>query len=308
MNVLIAEDEPVSRRRLQGLLQKWGYTVVVAVNGTEALKTLESPDPPHLVVLDRMMPGLDGLEVCRAIRSAGSEPYIYVIMLTGQDSKADILEGFDAGADDYIIKPAEVQELKARVHTGARIVELQGQLITAREQLRFEGMRDALTRVLNRVAFFDVFEREVSRSRRTRSSIALIMGDIDHFKRINDTLGHLVGDAVLREIARRLRITQRASDALARYGGEEFVILAPDCDLAGATLVAERFREAISSEPIPITGGHLTVTMSFGVAATSDMDRSGQLLQTADDRLYKAKEQGRDRVEAGPIPGARNAR
>lgn len=298
VKVLIADDDRVSRRRLEGLLEKWGYTVVAASDGGEALKTLQSPDPPHLVVLDRVMPVLDGLGVCRAIRSAGSEPYVYVILLTGQNSKEDILDGFAAGADDYITKPFETEEFRARVHTGARIVELQQQLITAREQLRFEGMRDALTRVLNRVAFFEVFERDVARARRHRSSIAVIMGDIDHFKRINDSLGHLVGDAVLRETARRLRVCQRASDALARYGGEEFVVLAPDCDVSGGRAIAERFREAIATEPIPIAGGSLTVTMSFGVAATGDMDQSEHLLQNADDKLYKAKDQGRNRVES----------
>lgn len=301
MRVLVAEDEPVSRLQLQGLLRKWGYNVVAAADGPEALRWLEkAPDSPRLVVLDRMMPGVDGLEVCRRIRRAGPEPYVYIILLTGEDRKEDVLEGFAAGADDYITKPFDVQELKARVQTGARIVELQEQLIAAREQVRLQGLRDSLTHVLNRVAFFEIFEREVARARRNRTSLTLVMGDIDHFKQINDKFGHLSGDAVLRETARRLRVTQRASDAVGRYGGEEFVILAPDCAVAGAVLLAERFREAISAEPMVITGGSLTVTMSFGVATTSDMDQSGQLLRSADEALYRAKEQGRNRVVSSP--------
>jgi diguanylate cyclase (GGDEF)-like protein len=294
---LIAEDEPVSRLQLQTLLQKWGYTVEVAADGSQALTVLQSADPPDLAVLDWVMPGLDGIDVCHAIRKTRSEPYIYIILLTGQDSKTDMLQGFAAGADDYITKPFEAPELKARVQTGARIAELQQQLITAREQLRFQGLRDPLTHVLNRVAFFELFEREVARARRNSSSIALIMGDVDHFKRINDQFGHVAGDDVLRETTRRMRLTQRASDAVARYGGEEFVVLAPACDLAGGRALAERFRQAMASEPMPVTLGTITETMSFGVAATANMDEAEHLLQTADDRLYKAKELGRNRVE-----------
>ena len=297
VRILVAEDERMSRTQLQGLLQRWGYTVDVVADGTAALDVLQSNDPPDLAVLDWVMPGVDGIDVCRTIRKGKSEPYIYVILLTGQDSKTDMLAGFDAGADDYITKPFEAQELKARVQTGARIAELQQQLITTREQLRFQGLRDSLTHVMNRVAFFELYDREVARARRTRASLALIIGDVDHFKRINDEFGHVAGDDVLRETARRLRLAQRACDAVARYGGEEFVVLAPDCDEPGGRGLAERFRSAIESEPMPFAHGTITVTMSFGVAATSNMDEAEKLLQIADERLYRAKNAGRNRVE-----------
>jgi PleD family two-component response regulator len=241
VNILVAEDEPVSRRALQGLLQKWGYAVSLAVDGNEALQILAGPGHPRLVLLDRMMPHLNGLDVCRAIRKGGTLPYVYVILLTAEDRQEDVLEGFAAGADDYITKPFEAQELKARVQTGARIVELQEQLIAAREELRQE---------------------------------------------------------VLREASRRLRASLRASDAVGRYGGEEFVIVAPECTIAHATRLAERFREAISAQPIQVASGSLIVTLSFGVAVTQDMDNSGLLLKAADEALYKAKEEGRDRVVA----------
>ena len=301
VNILIAEDDLVSRRVLQGLLQKWGYTVLVAADGNEALQILAGPGYPRLVLLDRMMPHLNGLDVCRAIRNAGTVPYVYVILLTAEDRQEDVLEGFAAGADDYITKPFEAQELKARVQTGARIVELQEQLIAAREDLREEVMHDSLTRALTRVAFFEIFEREVARARRKATSLALIMADVDRFKDINDRHGHLAGDAVLREASRRLRASLRGSDAVGRYGGEEFVIVAPECTIADATRLAERFREAISAQPIHVASGALTVTMSFGVAVTKDMEQSGQLLKAADKALYKAKEAGRDRVVAGTL-------
>jgi len=297
VRILVAEDERMSRMQLQGLLQKWGYIVETVEDGGAALGVLQSQDPPDLAVLDWVMPGMDGIEVCRTIRQGKLEPYIYVVLLTGQDSRTDMLAGFAAGADDYIFKPFEPEELKARVQTGARIAELQQQLVTTREQLRFQGLRDSLTHVLNRMAFFEVYEREVSRARRSGSSLALIMGDVDHFKRINDQFGHVGGDAVLRETARRLRQIQRACDAVARYGGEEFVVLAPDCDEDGGRALAERFRSAMEGEPMPVTHGTITVTMSFGVAATSNMDEAEKLLQLADDRLYRAKNLGRNRVE-----------
>jgi diguanylate cyclase (GGDEF)-like protein len=299
LKVLIAEDDAVSRHRLQAFLHKWGYPVVVAVDGHEAMRILEQHDRPRLVVLDRMMPHVDGLDVCRAIRAAGVEPYVYVILLTSQGEQRDMLEGFAAGADDYIIKPFEAEELKARLQTGARIVALQEQLIAAREQLRFMAMHDSLTRVLNRVAFFEMFEHEVARARRRQTSLALIMADVDHFKQINDQFGHLGGDMALREIARRMSSTLRASDAMGRYGGEEFVIVAPECTAADAMTLADRFRTAVCGEPIVVDKGVVTVTMSLGAAATRDMDLSDHLLRAADEALYKAKQGGRNRIVSG---------
>jgi len=299
LKVLIAEDDAVSRHRLQAFLHKWGYSVVVAVDGHEALRMLEERDRPRLVVLDRMMPRVDGLDVCRAIRAASVEPYVYVILLTSQGEQRDMLDGFDAGADDYIIKPFEVEELRARLQTGARIVTLQEELIAAREQLRFMAMHDSLTRVLNRVAFFEMFEHEVARARRRSTSLALIMADVDHFKQINDQFGHLGGDQALREIARRMSSTLRASDAMGRYGGEEFVIVAPDCTAADAMTLADRFRTAVSEQPIEVGRRVVTVTLSLGAAATRDMDMSDQLLRAADEALYKAKQAGRNRIAAG---------
>jgi diguanylate cyclase (GGDEF)-like protein len=296
VKVLVAEDEPVSRLRLQTFLGKWGYNVLVAPDGAEALRLFES-ERPTLVVLDRMMPHLDGLDVCRTIRQKGAEPYVYVILLTAQDDTREIVEGFEAGADDYITKPFEVQELEARIRTGARIAELQEQLIAARERLRIEATHDSLTGLLNRAAFFEGFHKEIKRARRYRTPLALIMADIDHFKAINDRHGHPIGDAVLREAARRLRGSLRASDVIGRYGGEEFVVAAPDCDLRDAVALAERCRTGICSLPIVLPDEEVFVTMSLGVAATLDMDEADRLLRVADEALYRAKNAGRNKVE-----------
>ena len=297
MKVLVAEDEPVSRHRLQAFLSKWGYTVLIATDGADALGVLRR-ESPKLVVLDRLMPQMDGLDVCRTIRKNHAEPYVYVILLTGQDHPQEIIEGFEAGADDYITKPFAVPELEARIRTGARIVELQEQLIAAREQLRIEATHDSLTGLLNRAAFFESFEKEVSRARRYKTPLALIMADLDHFKNVNDRHGHLAGDLVLRETSRRLRAALRASDVIGRYGGEEFVVAAPACAMRDALALAERFRAGICARPIDVPNGAVTVTMSLGVAATDDMDEAERLVQVADEALYRAKESGRNKVEA----------
>jgi diguanylate cyclase (GGDEF)-like protein len=297
MRVLIADDDRVSRTRLEAFLRTWGYTVAAAADGDEALRILDEQDSPRLIVLDRTMPQIDGLEVCRRIRESLPEPYAYVILLTGQGRKEEIIEGFEAGADDYITKPFEVQELRARLRTGARIVELQAQLIAAREQVRVEAMYDSLTGVLNRAAFFDILQVAIVRTTRQRTALALMMVDLDHFKDINDRHGHLAGDVVLREAARRLRVSLRASDSIGRYGGEEFVILAPECSTADAAALAERCRASICSAPIVVPGASVTVTISVGVVGTLGVTESGQLLRAADEALYRAKHGGRDRVE-----------
>ena len=304
VKVLVAEDEPVSRHRLQAFLSKWGYTVLMAADGAEALKMLRR-EGPKLVVLDRVMPHVDGLAVCRAIRKGPPEPYIYVILLTAQDDHQEMMEGFEAGADDYITKPFQVPELEARVRTGARIVALQEQLIDAREQLRVEASHDALTGLLNRAAFFEGFQKEVARARRYGMPVAVVMADLDHFKMVNDRYGHPTGDLVLRETARRLRASLRSSDVIGRYGGEEFVVVAPDCGMDDAHTLAERFRSTICSLPFDVPGGAVSVTMSVGVAATSDMDDADRLIRVADEALYRAKHAGRNRVELEVVGACR---
>src|SRR5688572_17864000 len=225
IRVLVAEDEPVSRHRLHAALKSWGYEVTSVTNGTEALHVIERADGPTLAVLDWSMPELDGLQVCRAIRETAAGQYVYIVLLTSHDRDDDVLQGFDAGADDYITKPFDTRQLKARVRSGARIVQLQQQLIAAREQLREKAMHDPLTGLLNRAAFFEICDGEIARARRSGQSMALIMADLDHFKSVNDRYGHLAGDDVLRETARRLKTTFRRGDAIGRFGGEEFVAL-----------------------------------------------------------------------------------
>jgi two-component system, cell cycle response regulator len=302
MNVLIAEDDAVSRRLLEVCVSNAGYGVAITTDGAEALRVLEKEDCPQLVILDWMMPGVDGLEVCRAIRKRAREPYIYIILLTAKGQQEDIVEGLEAGADDYITKPFDLQELGARLRAGKRILELQEQLVSARELLRVQATHDSLTGLLNRKGILEVLDKELARSNREGTHVSVLLADLDHFKLINDTYGHAAGDAVLQEAARRMQASIRPYDAVGRYGGEEFLIVSPGCGMAGATEQAERIRKCISTEAIHVSGSAIPTTMSLGVAtATSRARQSGELLRVADEALYAAKDNGRNRVEVNSV-------
>jgi two-component system, cell cycle response regulator len=300
--VLIADDDPVSRRLLEVSLGNSGYRTTMAEDGTQALRILEEQDGPRLAVLDWMMPEMDGVDVCRILRQSARERYVYIILLTARGHQTEIVQGLEAGADDYVTKPFDLNELKARLRAGQRTLELQQLLVAAREQLRVQATHDSLTGFLNRMAILDVLEKELARSARKGNPVAVIMADLDHFKRVNDTHGHLAGDAVLRETARRMLETVRTYDSIGRYGGEEFVVVAPGCDMTAAAEQAERLRRCVASNAI--CEGNITIatTMSLGVAATtSGYTKAEQLLLAADEALYAAKHGGRNRVEVNAL-------
>ena len=308
MRILIAEDDPVSRRLLEATLRRWGNEPVVCRDGGEAWKVLQNEDAPKLLILDWMMPHLDGLELCRRVRKQSEEEYVYIILLTAKVEKEDIIEGLEAGADDYITKPFNMQELKVRLRAARRILELQEALIDAREKMRDRATHDPLTGLWNRDAITEILNTEYQRARRESHYMAVAMADIDHFKQVNDTFGHLAGDAVLREVARRITSSLRPYDAVARYGGEEFLFVLPGCDMERGKKMAERIRGRISAEPMDTPDGLISITVSFGVADTSfgTDGEPEQVLRAADAALYKAKEAGRDRVELAPTDSQPN--
>ncbi len=292
MKILIAEDDAVSRRVLEGFLTKWGHQVVATKNGTEAWWELGKENAPQLAILDWMMPGMDGIELCREIRSRGPESYIYVLLLTAKGQKQDVVNGIEAGADDYLTKPFDPHELKVRIRAGIRILELQ-------ETLRVQAMLDSLTGLWNRRGISDQLRKELSRSVRRGSQVGIILADLDHFKMINDRYGHDAGDAVLRETATRMKSAVRAYDHVGRYGGEEFLICAPECDAQGASALAERIRLRLTQEPMFIPQARLSVTASFGVAACDSLaaNDTDVVVKAVDEALYCAKEKGRNRIE-----------
>jgi two-component system cell cycle response regulator len=296
MRILIAEDDPVSRRLLEGTLTRLGHEVVAVGDGTAAVEQLMRADGPRLAILDWMMPGLDGLEVCRAVRTRVA-PYVYVILLTARDRHSDLVEALDAEADDFLTKPFDAVELRARLRSGVRVLEVQERLLETQGALAFEASHDRLTGLFNRGRIVDHLRAELNRSARSGESLAVVMVDIDHFKRINDGHGHAAGDRVLRHAATRLRSVLRSYDAIGRYGGEEFLIVLPGTNADQAREVAERARVAVSEpledDPLPVT-----VTASAGVSWTGWAGRDADvLMQCADEALYRAKAAGRNRVE-----------
>ena len=298
VKILVAEDNPVSQSVLRSILSKWGYEVIMVTDGAEAWQALRGDDPPRLAILDWMMPGMDGVEVCRRVRAAGREPYVYIVLLSARAHADDLVEGIDSGADDYLTKPFNHAELRARLRAGQRILNLQEQLVAAREALRVEATHDALTGLLNRHAILGVLQKELGRSEREGTDLSVLMADLDHFKHVNDQHGHLTGDSVLQESARRMKLSMRQYDSLGRYGGEEFLVVLPGCGEDGATAQAERLRLAIGSMPFSVGSKSLTVTCSVGLACRTinvwqDTD---SLIRGADLALYSAKANGRNQV------------
>jgi diguanylate cyclase (GGDEF)-like protein len=281
---------------LEALLNMWGYEVVAVENGKAALELLKAPDAPRVGLLDWVMPGMNGVDVCRAIRRDRPEPYTYMLLLTAKDAKENIVEGLESGADDYLIKPWDPYELKARLRTGQRILQLEDRLVEARETMRFKATHDHLTFLLNRGAIVDLLERELVRTAREKGCTVVMLGDLDHFKNVNDEHGHLVGDEVLREAARRLLGSARSYDFVGRYGGEEFLLVLNNCNTSQALPRAEEIRKALGGLPIQTARGPITVTMSIGVLSSRDWAglNAEEILCKADAALYQAKAAGRN--------------
>jgi two-component system cell cycle response regulator len=300
MKILIADDDAVSRLLMQRTLEKFGYEVVLAEDGRAAVEILSQPDGPRLALIDWMMPRLDGLGLCREIRSTrGDGAYVYILLLTSRQDAADVVAGLEAGADDYITKPCPPAVLRARLHTGLRILSLEETLIKAREEMRFKATHDALTSLSNRASILSTARHELRRSVREGRPFSLLLCDVDHFKRVNDEHGHLAGDIVLKEVARRLASSVRDYDAVGRYGGEEFLILLSNCDEKCLRMRSENLLAAIASTPVQAGDIELSVSISIGAMACcfSSTDISLEsILAQADAALYCAKAEGRNRA------------
>jgi two-component system cell cycle response regulator len=301
MRVLLAEDDPTTLLITQRLLKKAGYDVDVVTNGALAFERLKTHFYP-MVLTDWEMPEMDGLALCRAIRSAALEGYVYTILLTARDSKENIVAGLEAGADDYLTKPVDEDELIARLNTGKRILSLEQSLRAANRRNEHLSQTDALTGTYNRRYLMQRLPQEAERAHRYSHPLSLVLCDVDHFKEVNDTHGHQVGDQVLQGVAQFLRDHVRVEiDWVARYGGEEFVIVLPETPFAGALVAAEKLRAGLASTEFAIGNLVLKVTGSFGVAGFDLLEpgNSGivdRLIAQADACLYKSKSSGRNRV------------
>lgn len=300
--ILIAEDEGISRRLLCKMLENWNYEVIQVENGTAALAELQKPSAPKIAILDWMMPGMNGTEVIQEVRKLAGVPYTYTLLLTAKNDKTDVLAGLECGADDYLTKPFDPQELRARVRAGERIIHLHEQLERAIATSEFRASHDPLTGLYNRRTIVSLLEREAARCVREGTELSVILVDIDRFKSINDTYGHAAGDQVLLETAGRMQSALRAHDFLGRYGGEEFLVVLPSCGLKDSQEVAERLRESVARSPISVDDITVKVTASFGATSAGFAENTGAMLQRADVALYEAKNGGRNMVKFRPAP------
>lgn len=308
MRVLIADDDAATLATLRALLLELGHEAVVATDGAQAWDIIQRADAPSVAILDWMMPHMDGIEICRRLRLDGARRYQYLIVLTARDQMDDLVESMDAGADDYLSKPFDARELRARLAAGQRI-------LARHDALLAKAMFDALTGTLSRAAIVERLENAVAHVSRKGGAVSIVFADLDDFKAINDTHGHPVGDVVLREAAKRLTNRLRPYDELGRYGGEEFLAVLPGCDITGAFTVAERMRKALADLPVDTPAGSLSLTASLGVASVNGRDRFDidAFIAAADEALYRAKRAGRNRVEgaldnrASDTRGARDA-
>ena len=300
--ILVVDDDPVSRTLLKRILIRAGYKVTAAENGREALQTLKDNFSP-IVISDWMMPEMDGIEFCKAIRNTDFPGYIFFILITSRDTKDDLVLGLEAGADDYLTKPFNHTELKARLNTAERILKLEKSLKEANEAIRLLSITDPLTNSYNRGYLIQRLPQEISRAQRYSRPLSLIMSDLDHFKMINDEYGHQAGDIVLKKFVESINGKIRQGiDWMARYGGEEFLLVLPEMDLKGASILAERLRNVVSENVIDVGETQLRIAASFGVtcldaAKITDKASPESMIKEADACLYVAKKQGRNQVK-----------
>ncbi len=298
MRVLIADDDSFYRHSLKKALERWGYEVTTASDGNEAMGILQAANPPRLAILDWMMPGMDGISVCCRVRERRGTPYVYIVLITAKDQRRDVIAGLDAQADDYMVKPFDLEELRARLQSGQRIIDLQAALALKQQELSHQATHDSLTGVWNRSAILDILDRQVARTRKSKRSLCLALLDVDHFKRINDTYGHAAGDAVLIEVTLRMQSALRHYDAIGRYGGDEFIVVMPGLDRSRAIGLAERLRIQVAEDPFNVLKNPVYVTVSTGVAFHNRSESIEPLLRAADEALYRAKARGRNCVES----------
>lgn len=297
MKVLIADDSPTARFALRKNLTSWGYEVVEASEGKKAWSLLNEADPPRIAVLDWMMPGLDGVEICRKLRERANGPFVYTILLTSKNEQEDLVYGLENGAHNFQSKPYSPIELRSHINVGKRLVESDDKIKEYAEEMERLATTDSLTGIFNRRHFLELGEKEMSRTQRYFRPMSVLLIDVDHFKNINDTFGHAAGDKTLKILTETCINALRENDLFGRLGGEEFAVILPENDEKCAADVAERLRKTMEELKITIDDKMIRFTISIGVASHRTNDKSIEnILKRADDALYKAKKCGRNRV------------
>lgn len=300
MKVLVVDDDPGSLMVARAVVEQAGYECLSATDGDSAWELFQRCQP-QVVVTDWMMPGLNGLELCRAIRSAEVDTYTYLVLLTSFGSQNDVLAGMEAGADDYVTKPLDPFTLRTRLLVARRVTALHSQLGKYRQELTRQARTDPLTNVDNRLKLTEDLDLLHNRSMRYGGRYSLVLCDVDHFKSFNDLQGHPAGDEALKSVAKTLAALARDTDGVYRYGGEEFLLILPDQDIGAAEAAVERIRSGIEALAITHYGNPrqvLTISAGISTFASDHAVSSGQLLKEADDALYAAKAAGRNRVSS----------
>jgi two-component system cell cycle response regulator len=306
LKVLVAERDATARDMVVQTLAQMGFRDVETAENTEqAHFLLRQNDGPDMAIIDFNLPGENIVRLCEKIRYLENRPYVYTILLATEPNMPSVWDSVEVGADDYLIKPLEHRELVVRLRAAKRIFDLQAELITAHKAVEFQVAHDSLTHLLSREAILDLLTRQLARSKREATPLGLAMADIDHFKQVNDRHGHLVGDAVLREVAVRMQNSLRIYDGIGRYGGEEFLIVMPGCKMENALMVTERIRSSLCETPVDVPDMDLQLNLSVSIGLTAmEIPRvlsQEDMIRVADTALYDAKKEGRNRIATRPL-------
>lgn len=307
MKILIAQADVLARGMLESLLARWGHEVVMAESGMQALSKLKAQGGPSLAILDRKLPGMGGLDICKELRAQSGPPYVYLLLVTAKGQEQEVVEGLQAGADDFLTTPLSADELTIRLRIARRILEIQEELHKAQAAIGYQTTHDPLTGLANRAEVIDTLRREMARVRREQTQLALILAGLDDLRDINQKYGHAAGDAVLRETARRMRAVVRPYDTVGRYTGEEFLVVVPSCDSKAALTQADRLRATVAQSAMDLSewgkftspgDGKLRVTLSLGLAVGDKVTEPESFLRGVEAALRRAKKAGHNRVEA----------